>query len=362
MTSYLNGQNPNPSLPSWFTISSPAADEAKIVLNSGLDTFGTDVKEGLGVLKWKVSSGENSLFDNLKVIFDVDGTAEAAVSVAGNLVTAKARSRENNAKVATNFLVQTGIGHKDDKKSESTVQTLHYKNPTWTYENGQYSILIKSEFALLKGYNALTVSSGPETGQNNCYAKPYVMFSDPYAEITPTAQQALGIDDGRIRLYILMNGVVPTSSSGGTNSSEDATVELYTSNNVLLSSGRHVVSDPEGEIYVDSSGPQPAGTYRLFLKPRNGLRKLTQFFFDGSSPHNLTVTFKWGDINEDNIVSQADLDIINHWLGIESTSVDWTTMDEFTEYSPVDCDLNDDLVVNGTDYAMALLNLGVVGD
>lgn len=232
---YVNGQPPNPSLPSWFTVSSPTTSEANVQLTSGTDHVGsTYIREGEAVLKWKAYSESAPIFNNLK-----------------------------------------------------------------------------------------------------------------------SEEEALAVDDGRIRIYLTMNNVV---------ANEDVDGQLYSPFNVLLTNSSYVASDPGAKMFIDTQTPQEPGTYKLYLKPDNGLRKLTNIYFDGTTRINLNVSLLWGDINDDNVVTQSDLDIINHWLGTDSNSGQWSTMDEFTEYSAEDCDLNDDLVVNGTDYAMALLNLGVTGD
>lgn len=117
------------------------------------------------------------------------------------------------------------------------------------------------------------------------------------------------------------------------------------------------VDVPNSGIYNDISlvGLTQGETYTAYLKGSATLVTAVSFIM---SPQGVKlnsgapITLISGDLNEDNVIDQADVDILMAALGTTPTSSKWNQ----------NLDLNKDGVINSLDLAIVNKNLGKVGD
>jgi hypothetical protein len=104
------------------------------------------------------------------------------------------------------------------------------------------------------------------------------------------------------------------------------------------------------------------GTYRLYLWAPGSLRKRVVIDYVGSAGvSGIDGALVYGDINRDNTIRGVEVDAIFANIGRTNQQPGWS--DTIALGCTVsDCDLNQDGAVTSADYAMAVGNVGAVGD
>lgn len=139
--------------------------------------------------------------------------------------------------------------------------------------------------------------------------------------------------------------------------------EIFTANNVLLDSCVMVM--PDDGSYNILMNACPNGRYKLYFNPPSGLRKLIEWDYVSPGLTGPDFHFKWGDVNDDNVIDQADLNYILAVMGKGANDYEWQGMfgsNTGTGLWANRADLNRDGVVTSSDYLTAYGNFGAVGD
>lgn len=360
-TTYTN--NGNTTLPEWLTIYQVGTDKARVFVTAAceLNDVGLirNAYSATGLLKWRVDATGNPSFSLLEVTWDARGDSIASATANATEGLAQARAVEDNTGSTTILVSRT---HGSDYDTEKVKQSFsRVFSPAWASSGpGAHFCYVHQDFYILKGYSVVKIvqpeemlGASPEnmSPTTAAFAKPWVEFVPTEVTDTPTFEEAGSVDDGVIRIY---------GTSVGTKE-EPVDMQLFTQNNILIRALR-VYAEADSRIYVSSKSTWPAGTYQLFLKPKNGLRKRTLVNFNGSSPITATISYLWGDVDGDNEVTIADLNNIQAYMGLSSNDPGYDEFKDEFKMTGEACDLNRDNRVDSTDMSMAQQNLGIVGD
>lgn len=139
-------------------------------------------------------------------------------------------------------------------------------------------------------------------------------------------------------------------------------LDIYNANNVPLESFECTVDDG---AFVTSFEDHPAGTYHIYASAPGSLRKRIDVNWTGSSGlSGLNFDLKYGDINGDGFISQAEVDYIQSMIGVTTGSISefLGSFDYAHQTYMGNPDLNQDGVVTIADYNLALPNVGLYGD
>lgn len=105
---------------------------------------------------------------------------------------------------------------------------------------------------------------------------------------------------------------------------------------------------------------EPSGVCHTYVHAKGALRKKITINWDPAvGAVGLDLDVKYGDLNGDNYVAQAEIDFVFASIGSTSGTLAWW---DISGFAPMDCDFNQDGTVSMADYLLASPNAGVTGD
>lgn len=142
------------------------------------------------------------------------------------------------------------------------------------------------------------------------------------------------------------------------NSSDEViSVEIRDSND-LLKDHFGTITSPTGNYAVSMFGRMD-GTYDLYIKGRNSLRKRITVAFTKSGVAGVNFALTLGDVNNDNNVNSKDLSLITNAIGITSADLEWhSRVNDTVLITAQIADFNGDNQVTSADYNIAYANQG----
>lgn len=182
-----------------------------------------------------------------------------------------------------------------------------------------------------------------------------------YPVVTTTGSGTYRFKPMGLKRYASAAGFV--AGSVNTYGDEHFCIDLFNGNGAPIEDlGCNVVSGS----WVMSFEDYADGEYRLYGYASGSLRKRIDVTWSASAGlSGVDFSLKYGDLNMDNYISQAEVDYIYAHIGLtESLSEAWfgTDADFDLPYKPYDCDLNRDGSVTIADYNLASPNVGQYGD
>ena len=154
-------------------------------------------------------------------------------------------------------------------------------------------------------------------------------------------------------------GILSISVPPGRNA---VSIDLYNASGVLVDKWGVAAEGGTSDLFIDDYA---AGQYVLAFSARGTLVKKMTLNLDPTVSQTVSPAWQYGDLDGDNVVSQAEVDFVAAHVGhvVSSSPVDYDkgpTLE--SDYAVADADLNGDGVVNQADVNLAQANLGVHGD
>ncbi len=217
-------------------------------------------------------------------------------------------------------------------------------NPTWSKEaDGRWSTLVR--------LNTIGMG-GRTTGYHN----------SPGGSMTVvTASSSGGLD-----VDVTSFEKVATSSAKTIEGTAPLTTNLplvfdVFSENNILELNTVTICEADGTFWIPMDGLAD-GLYHVYAKPFAGLRKRFDVLYTQAGLAGIVIDFKWGDIDGDNRVTQSEVDFITAMIGMTKDHPDWESISLQYRRCPVDADIDRDGAITAVDLALALPNLGLIGD
>lgn len=142
---------------------------------------------------------------------------------------------------------------------------------------------------------------------------------------------------------------------------KDADIDLY-ANGSLVDSFTDVITTP-GSIDVMFVN-LPTGTYDAFVRAESSvMKKITLSYTNGVWADAPAITLYYGDLNGDNVISQAEVGFVQANIGKNTSSTDWLdSSGNLFGWTPSMADIDGDGAVTSSDYNLVANNVGVRGD
>jgi hypothetical protein len=279
-----------------------------------------------------------ALQNTMRVAFEERLGPAASAQSDRNL--AKASGHGQSSEFASGRAAAQMPGSSFDEKAP-TPKTLRYSSAitsSWVNEsNGEKSW----SFAIGRSHGATSYANANGSGGGNltvAIGKGY-----PWSTIKPIGIRSTSITSTE-------------TYAGSTNAFGRLFLDFYTQYGAPVNLYCTDVVSGAAEFWVDDA----AGTYHTYVHAKGALRKkLTVSWDPASGLSGLDLNVKYGDLNGDNYVSQAEVDFVFASIGSTSGTLAWWDVSGF---APMDCDFNQDGTVSMADYLLASPNAGVTGD
>lgn len=346
----------NYPLEPWLTYSKASAQHSLTLTSSTSNSSNAQIiRRTMAELLcfWDLSSSVPPPTDDavtIEMLVEWKVTATAASTNANLAATGKGWYKKNDSYSVERSL--SGVGNLSGLKSGSFKfsQTVRAFDILFGYENGTYTAEYERAFEPSVAYSkaAGVGRSATATGLSKIAPKitKWIFTSPASAQLDILEGSATGLPLGTSGLW----------------------VDCYTNNGVVVESNYwvDVNVDQEWSIFVDSS---PAGVtyFTVKVNPENCLKKAYTVAVPTSGRPYLSISysdFKFGDVNRDNVITQADIDLVQEAVGIPQSDPRWDTLDvsPTNPQTASSYDFNNSGSVDFLDVAMVSTNLGQVGD
>lgn len=241
--------------------------------------------------------------------------------------------------------VASGIGEYSEDNDLYNATDRKYqevvKNVTYTANSVDYSAFITlpsnkftSELKVIHDPSAPGGNFTTAYGSSTCHQKIYIskaLVTTPYD--VATVQANVNSWEDRLEIYL-----------------EGDTWDIF--------------KDSNGVIKFDFSD-YSAGTHDIYVRCPKTLKKKFTVSFGSFDIVLGALALKYGDLNQDNQITTAEVQWVYNNIGKSSSDSDWTeptTIGSGQEVTPSHCDIDEDGDVDSNDYNLVQNNGGQVGD
>ncbi|MCC7435337.1 MAG: hypothetical protein IT363_11685 [Methanoregulaceae archaeon] len=250
---------------------------------------------------------------------------------------------------------QNGPGSDDRTKVAAQDKVFAtWSNVQWGQSGDQYHTSLAMKFERVLGDSVLGVPSGSGSNQTAASARSGGRIRYKGSTL------AFGAPAGRNRWI--------SGTYNGSATNAWISCEVRSMNNVFLDGAQSYSPDSSsfdfdlGQMSIPAS-PGPS-TYKVTFRRKGALNKMLVLTVDPQTGLNgVYVDFKYGDVNQDNQVTAAEVGLILEQIGTQypnSTYFDLIPGQDDLRIS--DLDVDGDGSITMTDYLISLPNIGLVGD
>ncbi|HRK20360.1 MAG TPA: hypothetical protein PLX06_01035 [Fimbriimonadaceae bacterium] len=345
---------PGQSLPTGWTQDTFDTVGTRIIGSAGASRLGTQVSTGTNFQKGKVNFGYmviQGLDSSSQTIWLIDLQQTWSASASGQTWLTSRTGSAQGACDKAKATIKIGPSVDEFGPSTSNRSRREWHNAgalTWSnypYQSGLFQATPVWSSPFLMGSAKAT---NPSSAGN-------------YPVVTAAGSGTYRFKPMGLRRYASTAGFA--TGSVNTYGDERFCIDLFNGNGAPVEDlGCNVISGN----WVMSFDDYADGDYRLYGYASGSLRKRIDVTWSTSAGlTGVDFSLKYGDLNMDNYISQAEVDYIYAHIGItESLSEEWfgTDSDFDLPYKPYDCDLNRDGSVTIADYNLAAPNVGQYGD